>query len=137
MEKQDEEWWPNRDSWPDYEPRYGNVALALALLIIEGTVITIPGGDSIGPRLAVNCNDLFYWGTSDCEPLTACYGSKDESEFWGLYHMVRTISNGSDVWCCLRRGMRPQTPIEKQWRESGLWPDELEALEPRDPKDCG
>lgn len=138
MANRDEEWWPDKSQWPDYEPRYSNIAPALALLLIEGTVITTPDSSGDGaPRLHVNCNDLFYWGTADCEAVTACYGSRDESDFWRLYHMTRTMDNGSDVWCCLQRGMRPQTPIEKEWREAGLWTDELEALEPRDPKDCG
>lgn len=136
-DKDENQWWPDKSQWPDYEPRYSNIAPALALLIIEGTIMPYPNGDSDGPRLAVNCNDLFYWGTADCEPVTACYGSRDELDFWRLYEMTRTMDNGSDVWCCFQRGMRPQTPIEKKWREAGLWTDELEALEPRDPKDCG
>jgi hypothetical protein len=87
----------------------------------------------------VICNDLFWWATADNEPLPLLgFGAIHEAPFWDLYARVRAGGHdGAEVWCCLRRGMRPQTPIERQWRETGLWTAELEALPARDPKECG
>ena len=53
----------------------------------------------------VNCNDLFYWGSADCEKFTAAdlpamaQAIADAGDLWGL-----------ELWCCRKRGMRPQRP---------------------------
>lgn len=81
--------------------------------------------------LFVNCNDLFWWATADAE---CC----ELHELPGLYDAWKAHGAvGVERWCCYRRKMRPQTPIEKQMRERGQWTPELEALPPRDPKECG
>lgn len=141
-ERDPSEWWPIRANWPEYGPNSYMADAALALLILEDIVIPLaPAPGTKAPTLHVNCNDVFWWACADCEPLPLIgFGKDKEAAFWDLYQRVRTetvVGFGSDSWCCLQRGMRPQTPIEKEWREAGVWSDELEALPSRDPKDCG
>lgn len=87
----------------------------------------------------MNCSDVFYWACADAEPLPPVgFGADLDRPFWDLYDAVRKDGDaGATRWCCLRRGMRPQTPLEKRMRERGEWTPELEALPPRDPKECG
>lgn len=77
-------------------------------------------------KMFVVCNDLFWWAVADLEDVTleeipalydACYDENGEIKKWG-----------SDIWCCLHRGMRPQHPIEDKMKEEGFWTDELDAL---------
>lgn len=65
-------------------------------------------------RFFVTCNDLFHWGSSDLEPLTA------ES----LPDLVRACEEAEDdgplLYCARRRYMRPQAAMyrhlaEKHW----------------------
>jgi hypothetical protein len=72
--------------------------------------------------LFVNCNDLFYWGTADCEHLTL-------GEVRDLFEAWRADPSwGVSIWCCKKRKLRPQVPIVKMMKEQGVWTDELEAL---------
>lgn len=72
--------------------------------------------------LFVNCNDLFYWGCADAEDLPL-------GEVQNLLKMhFKNPRWGSDKWCCLRRGLRPQIPVIEQMKKEGAWDDELEAL---------
>ena len=73
-------------------------------------------------EIEVNCNDLFYWGTSDAEPLPF-------AQIPVLYKAIRADpKRGCDKWACKQRGLRPQRLIEKRWREEGAWDAEMEAL---------
>lgn len=152
-------WWPAIKDWPPFPPHdmgthpktgepwserlMGNEAVAL-LLAEDIVCILAPcqkhkDEDEAAPTLWVNCSDLFYWACADAEPLPPVgFGGDLEAPLWDLYDRVRRDGpHGASVWCCLRRGMRPQTPIERNWRRDLLWTDELEALPPRDPKECG
>lgn len=91
------------------------------------------GGDCgpffVGPAgshplgIYVNCNDLFEWGTADAEALPS-------SEIPTLYKAwLADKKHGMSIWACFRRKWRPQKPVEKRWREAGIWNDSLEALE--------
>lgn len=84
--------------------------------------------DSIG--LFVNCNDMFWWGCADCEPVSwdeiqslyeLCFDRQGNKKRWG-----------SVIWACRKRQMRPQHPVEKDMRADGAWTDELEALPVRE-----
>lgn len=75
----------------------------------------------------INCNDLFYWACSDCEPLlieelddfyNACYDKQGNS-----------INFGSDIYVCKKRKMQPQVPMKELMVKSECWTDELESLE--------
>lgn len=79
--------------------------------------------------LFVNCNDVFYWGCADAEPLPL-------SELRRLYEMWRESPAGPTRWCCLRRGMRPQHPVMDDMRKAGTWTADLEALPPRSAADA-
>lgn len=57
-------------------------------------------------KLYVNCNDVFYWVTSDFEPI-------DESELKDLNECYKLTPYGGMLWCCRKRKMRPQ----KHWYE--------------------
>ena len=125
----DKQWWPAREDWPEYREYYDDQITAL--LLLEGAVF--PLADS---RLYVLCNDLFYWGSADAEPMPQ--PEFEQEKFKDLYERVRKDGgHGAEVWCCLQRGMRPQTPIEKLWRDNGQWTAELEALPGRDPESRG
>jgi hypothetical protein len=102
---------------------------ALAFLLARG-VCFVSGQDYIAPwdanertcAIVVNCNDLFWWGTADAEPLP-------QGEIEPLYRAVKASPRwGADKWCCLRRKFRPQVPVVKRMKEDGFWDAELEAL---------
>lgn len=141
-----ERWWPAREYWPEFpydtDPgtlkdctpkgyRYGTEE-ALALLILDSIVVPL-NGDDHGVCVMAECSDLFFWGTADCEPLPLIgFGGQDEVDFWELYDAYRLRGHaGVDEWCCLRRKMRPQEPVERQMRETGTWTAALEALPER------
>lgn len=76
--------------------------------------------------LAINANDLFWWACADFE-----YFSYNDIE--DIYnHCFDKNGNynlfGSSIWVCLKRGMRPQHPVEEDMKAMGFWCDELEAL---------
>lgn len=129
---------PAPQRWPAYGPDSYQANNALALLLVADIVHPM-GGEGEAPPVMVGCNDLFFWGCADAEPLPFLgFGREMEAPFWDLYARVRRDgSHGAEVWCCLRRQMRPQTPIEAQWRQAGRWTAELEALPARDPKEGG
>lgn len=146
----DEQWWPNRKDWPDFpaedlgkgsrlEQWRNGANEALALLILDDVVIPLNGGKDNGIVVQVICNDVFYWACADSEPIPPIgFGADMDQPFWDLYDRYRKDGwDGVITWCCLRRGMRPQTPMEERMRASGSWSDELENLPVRDPKDCG
>jgi hypothetical protein len=142
-EADEPQWWPQREAWPAFPPegedghRY-RATEALALLVLDEILVPLNGGDA-GVALMVGCNDLFFWACADAEPIPPIgFSAGLDGPFWDLYDRYRKSGpDGVVVWCCLRRGMRPQTPIERDMRKAGTWTDELEALPPRDPKDCG
>ena len=104
----------------------------MALLLMSGEVISLVAvngnGDLAG--LYVACSDTFAWGCADAEPLPSIgYGDGDDESVLELYASIRSDETwGSTRWCCLRRGMRPQKPVEKAMRAAGAWCDPLEAL---------
>lgn len=63
----------------------------------------------------VGCNDLFYWGSADAEPITP----------QNLNSLIETIAEVEEIkgkyrawdafelWCCRQRKMRPQPPYYK------------------------
>lgn len=75
-----------------------------------------------GMKVRVLCSDLFYWGCSDSEEIER----SDIEELWSAWEAGG--HTGINRWCCLRRGLRPQLPIVKRWKERGCWDAELEAL---------
>lgn len=89
-------------------------------------IFYIPHDDDNIIALALNANDVFYWGCADFE----FFGFSDIPF---LYEMcfdkdgVR-IPYGNVRWICLKRKMRPQHPIEDKIKEMGYWTDDLEAL---------
>ena len=50
----------------------------------------------------VNCNDLFFWGCSDCETVTAENINTLEQAY------KDSKNNGGILFCCRARAMRPQ-----------------------------
>lgn len=62
--------------------------------------------------LYVNCNDLFYWACADAEPF----------EMTDLPDLKQAIidspNHGVSLWCCRKRGMRPQSPCYKNFSDS-------------------
>jgi hypothetical protein len=111
-------------SWDDRsEPTFYDEG-ALIELLADNVLFLAGDYDPVyrNCTLCVNCNDLFYWGTADAEDLP-------RSELEKLYQAwKKDPQHGSSIWCCFQRGLRPQVPIVKKWRELGIWTDALEAL---------
>lgn len=87
----------------------------------------IPGKSNSGRdgiMIAINCNDIFWWAFADCEPFT--YGDIE-----ALYHASKE-KWGIIKWVCLKRGMRPQHPVEDMIKKDGEWDDKMEALPVRE-----
>lgn len=109
---------------------------ALSEMLSEPNLLFI-GGDS-GPffntstpdRNAVcvyiNCNDLFYWGCADSEPLPH---DKIEEAWRGW----KAGDCSLNKIACVQRGMQPQNPIVEQMKKDGEWDNGFEAL-PKAPK---
>lgn len=72
--------------------------------------------------LTFNTSDLFAWGYANWDEITP--------EMLGpLYAAWKEDGeSGMCVWWCKRENMKPQWPVEENWRKRGLWDDELEAL---------
>lgn len=68
----------------------------------------------------VNCNDIFAWGCADAEDITY-------KEIHELCKMYRKDPNmGAAAWCIKKRKQMPQAPVEKMFRNAGIW--DLEEL---------
>lgn len=66
--------------------------------------------------LMVNCNDLFFWGTSDCEEL----GPSNIADLEQAVSDAREagdIGNGHYLWVARQRKMRPQGAFYKYFKE--------------------
>lgn len=115
-----------------YEDGYEEEALSV---LLKDGVCFISSREYIAPfdehektiAVVVNCNDTFYWGTSDTEPLP-------HSEIFHLYDMhIKDKEYGSTEWCCMRRSLRPHIPLVEQMKRAGAWDEELEALPAPEP----
>lgn len=63
---------------------------------------------------------------SDCEQI------KDDDMLKTLHAVWKKYGScGMCAWWCKQENEKPQWPVEKQWREEGLWDAELEALPER------
>ena len=83
-----------------------------------------------GWQVAVNCNDLFFWGCSDLEVVTPetlpflekaikdCKDIDDNNDPKVLGADPELI--GMDLYCCRQRGMRPQGACYPKHKE--YWP---------------
>ena len=71
-------------------------------------------GDYSPVTFFVNCNDLFYWATADCEKITEenlpllKQTIRDCQEITG--ELGWAPQEAFDLFCCRVRGMRPQQP---------------------------
>lgn len=72
--------------------------------------------------LFVLCNDLFYWGCADAEPI-----SPEELEIF-YTAWLNDKRWGTQKWVCRKRSLRPQVPIVKSMKEAGVWDDAMELL---------
>lgn len=71
--------------------------------------------------LCLNANDLFVWGCADSEDIA----KEDLAELV----VIAGQKHGISKWICKRRGEKPQKPIQEMMKKSGVWDDEMEALE--------
>lgn len=125
--------WPTTELWETIRPMVGH----------KNSEPDLPVGE-IG--FHVSCNDLFYWGTADCErfrvsdipdmkqAIEDCAKALGESGYLAEVY-------GSSLWCCRKRKMRPQKPVLKHYSEkpetAGLVPLFLACGPERDPKSEG
>jgi hypothetical protein len=69
----------------------------------------------------INCNDLFWWGTGDCERVTPeNVGALEQAYADAAAAHRYGRSYGGNLFCCRVRGMRPQGCCYPEDRE--LWP---------------
>lgn len=95
-----------------------------AKTLMIGGVVETEAGNPGQAGLYVMCNDLFYWGCADYEPLP-------ENQIRNLYLLWQWSKRyGPDVWCCMMRNMRPQRPIREDMKEKGFWPKCLDSCKP-------
>jgi hypothetical protein len=77
----------------------------------EQLSITFDNKECTSYTMYVNCNDLFYWACADAEEITT-------EEFDSLEECLAINERyGSLLWCCRKRGMRPQTPYYRCFPE--------------------
>lgn len=87
----------------------------------------------------VNCNDLFWWATADCEPI----GLADIADYERAVADLLAAGDymevyAAELWCCRKRGMRPQQPVYKARGFNEAATALFDAAGPeRDPKDEG
>lgn len=122
----EDNWEPEREVWPEYGP-YGEEGRrlmgqeALALLLTDDGIaflVTTPEGYALP---AVNCNDIFGYGVSDCEPIPHPEMG-DGTAFWELYDWVRLHGGlGAIAWATKRRGYAPIEPRVNRLKEEGIW----------------
>jgi hypothetical protein len=60
-------------------------------------------------RLLVNCSDLFFWASCDAEEFVF----EDLADFKRAFE--ESPEHGDILWCCRKRGMRPQRPYYKHF----------------------
>lgn len=64
--------------------------------------------------LCVNCNDVFAWGCADGEGI-------EYAELEELYRLwLKYPRHGGDLWCVLKRGQMPQSPVAQSMRKAGI-----------------
>lgn len=97
--------------------RFFSEATAIERLIMEDVLFV-----GKGMKAVVWCNDLFWWACADTEKIEY----NEIQSLWDAFE--KDGHRGAMKWCCLKRGMQPQLPIRKRWKEDGFWNDELEAL---------
>lgn len=72
------------------------------------------------PRPCFSTSDLFAWGYADFDEAT--------DDILEELHAAwkKGGATGMTVWWCLHVKRRPQMPLEKRWRELGVWDTRLE-----------
>jgi hypothetical protein len=91
-----------------------------------------------GPvRFWIDCGDVFWWGTADCEELTPeNVGELERACADVVFAGDRVCIHGGTLFCCRVRKMRPQGAVYRKLPEE-LWPL-FDACGPeRDPKEPG
>lgn len=73
--------------------------------------------------LLVNCNDLFFWGCSDCEEVTPENISILEQAVKDVEAITGSQRHADQVFCCRVRGMRPQGACyDERYFPKPIWP---------------
>jgi len=68
----------------------------------------------------VNCNDLFFWGTSDAEDVTPENIHLLKKSFDDVEAIDEFSQLGGELFCCRSRKMRPQGAAYP--KDAKLWP---------------
>ena len=64
-------------------------------------------------KFYLNCNDIFYWGTADCEEVTPDNLPALKQTLRDLQHLDDSYAyiHGASLFCARVRGMRPQNRV--------------------------
>lgn len=126
IEEDDIEWiWDTKGTTdvPDEPKTIFENDKALAVLLLNEVIIInshwyekeMPEKFQKSINACVVCNDIFSWGSADCEDLPF-------SEIENLYKMWRMDPVwGSAVWCMIQRKELPQAPVAKTIDALGIW----------------
>ncbi len=68
-------------------------------------------------QFEVNCNDLFYWATSETEEIEPCDIDLLETTIREVYKLTNSKSYGLSLFACRKRKMRPQLPVYRAMSE--------------------
>jgi hypothetical protein len=105
-------------------------------------LVTYEGEDSGEIKFYVLCNDMFWWGTADCEWIT----TEDIPDLQRAYDDLKAADlddicmwcYAPELWISRKRGMRPQRPWWDRERIPGPAKELFLAAGPhRDPKEEG
>lgn len=95
---------------------------AMVAKLLDDEILFVSSSKSQTVELFVICNDVFAWGCADGEDILP-------DEIPNLFERVQKYGLiGAVHWCCVKRGEKPQPPLEKIMRERGEWIAELDDL---------
>lgn len=108
----------NREYYIEEEP----ILEAMVSKLLDDEILFVSMSQCKTLELFVICNDVFAWGCADGEDISY-------KEIPDLFERVKKHGIiGSVHWCCIKRGEKPQPPLEKMMRERGDWIEELDDL---------
>lgn len=96
--------------------------LALAYFLAENIILLMANTKTI--TLAVNCSDIFYWGSADAEFISP----EELDTLWQYY--TKDSTWGPSIWCITKRKMLPQKPVYDAIQKTTNWNlDEIKNLQ--------
>ncbi len=107
--------------------------LALSILLKEGVLFcnereTLFQGEKGESTvvLYVLCNEVFCSTSADAESLKV-------DEIGNLYKAFKANGHtGVYKWCCIKRGEQPTYEVVQEFKDVGIWDEQMEKLKPNE-----